>query len=163
MNLKKNLPLLIAISIPILILVLLVISITLPSLLVKPQYDFIYMAGDNYDRQYYVENSKLTKSESKSTYLSPAKKQFFLYDIQANIARELTFDEAQTYTLNPNKKSPDGMEIISGGGSSGFLFFSSTSYGYDYYILGHGLSKKLNIPQTSNYDGYFNFLGWVMK
>ena len=58
---KKNIPLIVALAIPILMIVLTAGSIYLPSLFVKPTSDFIYLIGGNYcyGKQYFVQGGRL--------------------------------------------------------------------------------------------------------
>ena len=60
---KKNIPLIFAISIPVLMVIGIALSIYLPTLFVKPEYDFLYSIGGDYSyrNEYAVENGKLVK------------------------------------------------------------------------------------------------------
>ncbi|MBX4205417.1 MAG: hypothetical protein KW788_04545 [Candidatus Doudnabacteria bacterium] len=161
---KKNWPLIIGISVPILMTVLVALAIYLPRLYNHPQYDFIYMTGDYYYNGYRVENGKLLEvpqlvSDPMLKYSPVQQTKLFYYNMQTNQSRELTYAEARNYNLDTQDTSPDGYQITQGN-YGGDLFFSHSDYGV--YIKGHGLGKKLNLS-TGNYYYNFRFLGWVKK
>jgi hypothetical protein len=184
---KQNSLLYIALAAPILMIAIVAASIYLPNLFNKPQYDFIFADGHNY--KYSVDNNgKLQKdinpanvppvpyppiykpqnvTNNKALPL-PALDKIYYYDIKKGIASEIDFAQAQSYKLNNNLESPDGYSIENGGRNSSsapFLFYSSTDYSA-YYLVGHGIHKKLNIPQMPNsyyYPQQINFIGWILK
>jgi len=166
MNIKNNLPLIFGISIPLLMIIFVALSIYLPQIFVKPQYDFLYLSGDNdcyvqqkYIRVYTVENSELIYNQECSS----AEPKIFFYSIENNESKEIVFEEAKRLDLNEQIQSPDGFEIVYGskeGGFFPFFFYSGSDYS-SRYIKGHNVSKKLNI-QFIGYNN-FVFLGWVKK
>ena len=164
---KKNVPLIISLSIPILMVVLIAGSIYLPVLFLKPpQYDFVYSAGWNYctDYRYRVENNRILRSEIKKNEninCQPTnEEQLYYYDVQKNTSRELTFEEAQQLEIDANYKSADGFEVVSGDHSFDIFFYNSSSY-YRKYLKKGAFSQKLEIERSYYYN--FNFLGWVKE
>lgn len=168
---KKNLPLIAGITIPVLLILFVAGSIYLPGIFIKPKYNFLYLSGTTYGQPYFVTNGQLNQNTATSTYPQtlyppsnqPNTPQLFVYDVLQNQSREISFVDAQKLSLDPNIQSPDGFEVISGnGGGGGFPFFSGSNYDYNSrYLVGHNLSKKLNIPAVSNYYENFTFLGWI--
>jgi len=166
MNIKNNFPLIFGISIPLLMITFVFLSIYLPQIFVKPQYDFLYLLGDNncYVQQknmqiYAVENSELIYNQGCSS----KEPKIFFYNIKNNESKEITFEEAKRSDLNEQIQSPDGFEIVYGskeGGFFPFFFYSGSDYS-SRYIKGHNVSKKLNI-QPIGYNNFI-FLGWVKK
>jgi len=175
MEIKKNLSLILGISIPILMVLFVIGSIYLPSFFIKPNYNFLYTLEISYmdyplsegAYRYSVKNNELIReyidaSDKEKLYISG--QELFFYDVAQNVSREISFEEAQKLSLNTNLESPDGFEIVYGSRGEGifpFLFWS----GYDYnsrYIKGHYLSKKLNIQSYTDRYYFFDFLGWIM-
>ena len=174
---KKNTSLILGLSIPILMVLFVAISIYLPRQFSKPGYDFLYIIGtDTYysEYTYSVENGVLTREQNntyqnKDLYYSkplvdygPPK--IYIYSIENDLAREISFEEAQAYKLDNNAKSPDGFEISRGSGAEIVPF--SGSYDYNSQFIRNGnYSKKLNIQVPASSDRYYDFrlLGWVIK
>jgi len=173
MDAKKNIPLIVGISIPILMILFVAASIYLPLLFMhtKPEFNFLYVTGDYLlGSQYSVENGKLVKHEFKddegrwpSIMRRRGDAKLFVHDVTKNESRQISFEEAQSLDLNSNIKSPDGFEIVHGsrgGGPWPFFGFSETDYN-TVYIKGHNISRKLNVQQTERHFGDFHFLGWI--
>ncbi|MFA5080685.1 MAG: hypothetical protein WC472_03650 [Candidatus Paceibacterota bacterium] len=165
---KKNLTLILAISIPIAMILLIAISIYLPSLFMNPQYEFLYSMSRHFiysNDNYVIENEKLLlniESSKDGTYGIPDMK-FYIYNTINNTSKEISYEEAQKLRLDPNIKSIDGFEIVDGNHESGFFPFYYSSRDYDSHYLKNSItSKKLNLKVTSNYDN-FNFIGWIKK
>jgi len=142
----------------------------LPTLFIKPKYDFIYSYPDGYysNGTYSVNGGVIIKhtATEPTRYQPPQEPKLFYYNNALNESREMPFEETGKLKLDPSSVSPDGFEIQFGRRNNWLfpLFFSG---GYDYnskYIVGHGFSKKLNLKSgNSYYYGDFKFLGWVLK
>ncbi len=168
MNKKKNIPFIIALSIPVLMVVLTSISIYLPRMFVKPRIDFIYSTGQNYchNNWYSVQNQKIVKHDpekikenhSCQNYQEP---RLFYYDVKEDTSREISMNEAEKFVLDNRFKSADGFEIVSGGRGFDGLFFSGSSY-YDKFLKKGAYSRKLKKSHTQYYYN-FKFLGWVKE
>ena len=170
---RKNITLVLGISIPILMILLVAGSIYLPGLFIKPHFNFLYVSGDDYyyynQRQYSVQNGKLVKNEIKQpenqNYNPPQdESKLHLYDVTKNESREISFAEAQNLNLDSNTKSPDDFEIVYGSRGDGFFPFfwvGETDYNTR-YLKGHSVSKRLNLQLNgSSYYYNFRFLGWI--
>ena len=163
---KKNIPLIVALSIPVLMIVLISISIYAPALFIKkPTVNFIYSTeGDYcYQNRYLVKAGKIVENEMKkpednNSCRNYRKARLFYYDVQHNMSREISMDEAAKFTVDESIKSTDGFEVVSGSGSSDIFFFSGD---YDKYLKKGAYIRRLNIvrPIDSYYD--FKFIGWV--
>lgn len=176
-NFRKNASLILGISIPILMIVLIAASIYLPGLFIKPKFNFLYLSGEfryDYNNQplYIIENEKLIKNkityyEDTYRYYTPPKydAKFYIYDVTTNESKQVSFEEAQKLTLDSNKKSPDGFEVVYGSRGDGFFpFFYGSETDYETrYLKGNNVSKKLNIQLSRTYSFYnnFNFIGWI--
>ena len=153
-------------------IILVTLSIYVPQFFVKPQYDFLYLIGNNNcytDRNntqiYSVQNNKVVKNVQddavqRCTAGQIPQPKIFRYDVVANKSTEVSFDDVKNLTVDSSPKSPDGFEIIRGSNSGGFFpfyFYSGSDYN-SRYINGRNVSKKLNLQQ----DGYnFVLLGWI--
>ena len=164
----KNVPLIIALSIPVLMVTLIAVSIYLPTMFVKPQFDFIYSTDDGYChyRKYLVINSKIIEEENqKPTENNVCKHdrnpRLYYYDIQLNTPKEITLEEAQKFFIDNRAQSPDGFEIVSGDRSFDIFFFSGSSY-YDKYLKKGTYTRKLNTPHDYYYYD-FRLIGWVKE
>ena len=146
-------------------------SIYIPALFVSaPRYDFLYTTGyDYYDFRYEVQNSKLIKiplpASPYPSFQTPAyQKKLYLHETGTNTNREISFEQAELFTLDTSLISPDGYEITYSSNGGGFFpFYISGSNNSGYYLTGHNLSKKINLGGTDFYTSQFTFLGWVKK
>lgn len=168
-KLKKNKQLIAVISLPLVMMLVVALIVYVPSLFIKPTYDFIYYTCDGYcySQNIDVKSGKVVETFKQNNYgyavrpndPSPV---IYLYSVEDGESREITLEEAQKYELDDSYKSPDGFEITNGGGYSGGFILGG------YYGDGDSV-KKLQKGTASfdtdidRYDYYFNFLGWVEK
>ncbi len=145
-------------------------SIYLPGIFQQPRYNFLYSTdGDYYDNQTYsVSNSRLIINPQPSTYPNNRpypSPQLYVYNVSPNESRPISFQEAENLNLNPNVESPDGYKLENGNSSDGFFpfFWYDRNYNAE-YLVGHNVSKKLNVISTgSTYYNSIHFLGWIMQ
>ena len=182
---KQNLPLYLAIALPIILILVIVLAIYLPNRLAHPRYDFIYsqtmpgIPSSDYTG-YTVINSKLqitpipayalpsglSENTPKGAGLAPQPAilslnvKLYYYNTNQNSSHEITFDQAQTYTLNSDPISPDNFQVQYGS-YGGDVPFSAPDYSR-VFLVGHGAHRQLQTNEQNNYDS-FNFLGWVTK
>jgi hypothetical protein len=165
---KKNIPLIVGISIPILMILFVAGSIYLPSLFVKPSYNFLYLLGAScYGQPYSVVNGKLEQNDVKypANYNPPAQPELFIYDATKDQSQQISFADAQNLNLDSTNQSPDGFEVVSGNSGGGDYFpfyFGPSNYNDGWYLKGHNIDKKINIQTVGNYYN-FTFLGWIKK
>ncbi|HBG60584.1 MAG: hypothetical protein A2Y03_00740 [Omnitrophica WOR_2 bacterium GWF2_38_59] len=163
---KKNIPLIVSLSIPVLMIALVAISIYVPTIFVKPKMDFVYSIGRDYCylQKYSVQNSKIVENEIKEAkdpnycHNNSREPKLYYYDVEKDSTKQITFEEASKYILDSSYSSEDGFSVVSGSGHSDLFFYNGSSY-YKKYIKKGAFSKKLNIGADYYYD--FNFLGWV--
>lgn len=171
---KKNISLVIGISIPILMILLVAGSIYLPGVFIQPQYDFVYASGNDHYRGlvwYSVRDGVLTKDERAFTEeekdaLRHSDSHIYVYNVTRDESREISFEEAQRLRLDARTESPDGFEVVHGTHSEGiFPFFISSATDYrTVYLTGHNVSRKVDVPSYgSSYGSDFLFLGWIQK
>jgi len=173
---KKNLPLLLALAIPVLMVIGVAAAVYLPGLGHQPSYNFIYLSGDGVAYygyggfDYYVKDGQVVKEERPTNpmndpyYKDRARNvQMYVHDVKNNQSKEISFEEAQKLRLDPSVKSPDGYEVSRGGyNGGGFLFSGGGSDYTHWYIKGYNRSKQLELKQSSGaYYDNFKFLGWI--
>jgi hypothetical protein len=191
-NIRKNLPITLGIAIPVVMVLLIMLSVYLPKLMSKPDYNFLFTTGSSYN--YYrhvspasgtnmVANHEFTYEvsggkliQNKQTYYyypnekPTASSKLFLYAVKEGKSREVTFDEAKKLKLDTNSISPDGYEITNGSRGGGlFPFYYESGSDYNAKYIRKGISShKLNLPAgTDPYyyynDSSFRLLGWVVN
>lgn len=169
---KKNITLVLGISIPILMILFVAGSVYLPGLFIKPHFNFLYGNDDSYyfyGYQYSVQNNKLIRNKieepANPSYNPPrVEAKLYIYDVTKNEAREISFTDAQNLNLDSNVKSPDGFEIVYGNRTDNFFpFFWGGRTDYNArYLKGHNVSKKLNLQQNGNpYYNNISVIGWI--
>ena len=88
MDAKKNIPLILGLSIPILMILFVAGSIYLPGLFVQPKFNFLYAMGDDYyyGRHYSVQNGRLIKNEVEyPEYVgNRTESSLYIYDVVKN-------------------------------------------------------------------------------
>ncbi len=160
MHIKDRIPLFIGLGLPILLLLYIFVSVYLPSILVKPQYNFLYASGCSTDYSISVINNRIViTSNYNGQYSVPYSSCIYLYDTRNDSNTPLSQQQALSYSnINPTNKSPDGFTVVSNssGDTSYFPLFWYGEYNSGYYLLGHGYNKEIT---NDTYD--FKFLGWV--
>jgi len=158
---KDKLPLFVGIGLPLLLVAYIVLSTYIPSLFVKPKYNFIYATGYYYNYNISTVNGKITVSPTYSdnqSYSNTSTPTFYLYDVSNDKSTQITTGQTQAYNVDPSNKSPDGFTVETSYGGGGFFPFWYDSYDGGYYLKGHGLNKKIQILG----DTYqFKLIGWV--
>lgn len=169
---KKNLPLYIALAVPVLMIFLVAGFIYLPSLGKKPAHNFVYASGRGayyygYSQGgYQVVNGRLIYEPPAIPYNSSINDDihFYIYDVASNQSREVSVSDAQSYKLDSSIASSDGYVVERGnsGGGGGLLFGGVPGDYNSWFIKGHNHSTKLNLKLTGgDYYSNFRFLGWI--
>lgn len=168
---KQNLPLLIGFAIPILMIVFIAASVYIPGLFSQPKYNFLYAENNGFyhEKLFSVNNGKLTRNtlpSSTDPYYTPGPiPQLYVHNVTTNESKHISLEDAQKLILDQSAESPDGYRIQAGNYGNSFYPFGSYDRDYNtHYIMGHNVSKKLNVKTIgANYYGQVNFIGWVIK
>ncbi len=161
---KKNIPVIVAFSIPLLMVLLVIAAVSLPRAFApRPQYNFIYSIGDyNFTNVSVLGGRLIVQQTGISGHGLHAKPlRLFFYNVKNNSAREISVKEASGFVLDANLKSPDGYEIENN--SPSYDLVSGIFGPHDYpawYIAGHGTSRKVDLPGYGDLWS-FRFTGWV--
>ena len=170
MNTKRNVPLLVALSLPVLMIGMVALTIYWPAHFEKFGGEFLYAVPSSWSNQsfYAVINGRLQKlpvaAPPAGIYAPTVTTRLYLHDVVKNVSRDITFEEAQALVLDAGPKSAQGFEIVHGSQSQEFvpfLFFSQPDYS-TVYIRGRHASRKMDVRlNTYPYNGQFQFLGWI--
>jgi uncharacterized protein YxeA len=183
-NMKKNLPLIIGLAIPILMVAFIALSIYIPNSLAHPTYNFLYVVRNpnQYEQaQYIVEDSKvILKPYEYRSYSSSTKgdvikvsttttDKLYIYDVTKGTSKMISFNEAKNLSLDSDYESPEGYALVRPTRDYSLfdLFGTDRSENYGMWYLKKGsISKKIKLEGTGNvyyYDNSAQFLAWIQK
>lgn len=177
----KNLPIIIGIALPLVFIAVISIVLFVPSLFVKPGYDFLYTTDERdyyydydgaYQNTFRVVDGRITlepvavRSDVvpvKPLVYKAAMPTLYRYDVETDTSREVSFVEAQKLSLDPGPSSPDGYTVEYDYGHDGiFEIFGSNGNGNAYVISkGNGGKRLTGLAGDRYYYGNFRLLGWV--
>lgn len=156
---REKLPLIVGIGLPLLLILYVAITAYLPSLFVKPKYNFIYSNDSYYDYSVNVLDGRISIQPRYYDNRDFRQPTLFLYDVINDKSTQISLAQAQSYTLDPSDKSPDGF-TVGRRDSDGYYFpFFFDSYDRGIYLMGKGLNRKL----TDRDYYYFKFVGWIVN
>ncbi len=165
---KKYLPVIVAVTLPLIFVVGVVIYATL---LKAPAFEInhkILMTNENYfvfvNNQGVIEIDEEKIGKEDNYYRAPSERdiKFYIYDHEKEELEEITYEEARDFKLHPGEKSPDGVIVRYQylGNDIARLFGGSSQYGY--YANKDDKRIKLNINE-SNYYRSLEVVGWVIN
>lgn len=175
---KKNLPIIIGIILPILVVLIIFISVSLSKVDINPEHDFIFSVRDQdyeifYKNEYKIQENKiilspniLNNSASKSSRIEKEAPTLYLYSPRNEFLKEITFEEAQKLVLDNGPMSPDGYYVNfnyrENWGLANEIFGNNNSYD-NVFILKENRAKGYYLPLNDRY--YYNreFVGWVIS
>jgi len=177
---KKNLPLIVGIALPIIFIIIMSVVIFVPTMFVNPQYNFLYTLNDSYYayNQGYRNSFSVVKGQvvpvpipGNADISNPQRSAsmadyppLYVYDVKSNTSHAVTLDQARTFVLDPGPSSPDGYTVAYEYNDAGIfdLFGSRSNSGY---FIEKGSSRKILTGMTANnmwsYSGNFKLIGWI--
>ncbi len=182
---KKHIPLIIGLLLPIIFIVVMAIVVYLPSMGIKPEHNFLYTtsgASDYYynNRPQYTEKYDIDSAGRLTTikeevvvdknrdYGYTPKQgapELYLYDVKAETSKQVTLEEAQKFVLERGPSSPDGYSVVYDYNNSGGLMSEIVGgrSGYSGYVMSKGKAKKKIVGLTNTYYYSQNLLiiGWI--
>lgn len=167
MQLSRHKILIVGMVIPVVFVLVIIGIIMVPRFLYSPQYDFLYATGDTYyfDDIYSVRNNKIIKSPVNYTdkTSNDSEPRIYHYSISNDTVTEISYEEAQQFTLDSRSKSPDGFSIECSQESNAvfFLVFDSNQNCTQQIIKGHGVNQRLDIDHGTYRYNDIDFIGWV--
>jgi len=161
MNIKKNISLVIGISLPILLVLVIIAVVYIPTLFMRSKFSFLYVTGPTYlnSQKFSVVNGaleeRMPKDDNERTRFE--KIELFKYDAESKESYEIAFQDAIGLSLKASNNSPDDYKIERR--RAGSSFFSSLSSDYDIYLRKGSISKRLKVKG----DTYKEFLAWIVE
>ena len=164
---KNKTPLILGVGIPLLLIVLVfLVDFLLPSLFIKPEYDFVYATGATFGslninkENIEIAPCSVEEDEIRGCLHEPSPN-FYVYYVEEEESVPISLEEVNSLTLDVSEKAPDGY-LVSGGerGSGGFFPFFYSSGDSFYLSRGKFLAKQVNL-RTEYYN--FKFIGWVLN
>lgn len=164
---KKNLPLIIALTLPILMLIFVVGLVYMPAATHNPNYNFLYATGVDYywPSQYTLKNNHLIKNSiSPLNPLIHNNEQLYLYNVHTNQISQVDYANAKQLFLDPQPTSPDGFHIVHSSGDNSFfsLFFFSSPDFNTRFLQKNSFSKRLKLKLIGQFYNSFHFIGWIV-
>lgn len=169
---KKNLPLIVGLTLPILLVIIMALVIFIPSININPQHNFIYSNEhpfyvNLYQNTYKVEDDKILPEPLPRQPGVDKTKPYpvlYIYDVKDDTSHQISLEEAQKYAIDPGPSSPDGYTVDYQYSHDGiFEIFGSNNNSSGYFIVKDSGKKKLSgINRDSySYSGDFKFIGWI--
>lgn len=184
-KLKSSLPLIIAITLPILLIIGAFLSVLIPQYTSHPKYNFVYYTGAN---SYCVKNG-LIQFCGYNAYPPPtqyyenggspsqppiyqknlvypnnfALDHFYIYNMATHQSTPTTLQALQELNIDSSIQSKDGYTVVQGNNPPAIGAFGSpaSSDPYGVYLDGNGTRVKLdNVVDSTNYYT-FKFIGWL--
>lgn len=182
---KKNLPIIIGVLLPIIFILVIAGFILIPTYNINPKYDFLYTKNQDYDyyarktykNTYKVVNGKLisepikldSKKYSPETEFIDSLPDLFVYNTKDNTTHKITLEDTKDMYIDVGPSSTDGYNVEYRYGDHGILDIFGSSYSADsgFYITKDKAGKKLTgVYQEANsylYPHDLNFIGWINK
>jgi hypothetical protein len=129
--------------------------------------DFIYSMGEHdADTLYRLNDHHLVREQHSVPDHYDAKaadRQFFIHEVSSNNSREITFEQAAKFYLDPSNLAPDGYRIEYGRRAGWFPFDNHRDFGRQFLIKQH-FSQELNLQHqdSTHYYNSYRFHGWVV-
>ncbi len=162
---KKNLPLIIGLALPIIFIIIIAIVVYLPTNFVNPKHNFVYLdqSYGSYLTDIVVVEDKITSVPSGSVDMYAKKSpKIYLYDFSKNASYEITLEEAKQLSVTKGPASPDGYSIERNYNHSGiFEIFGSYEDNSGYFITSPEGSKRKLTGIQGEYYYELNIIGWV--
>lgn len=174
MNFRRNASLIAGILIPVVMLLFVAGTAVLPGLLMHPEYDFLYVTGNDHYRakqgrlqpiqRYRVEKDKLIVSEpaadAAQDYNPLRDVKLYLHDVAKNRSREISEADAQRLELDTARVSPDGYSVVQNYQAGLMMLFAPSSNRNARYLVGKWLSRQLELETPNTYT-QVRVLGWI--
>lgn len=176
---KKNLPIIIGISLPIIVVIVILIFASLPNMSIKPEHDFIFSAKEDryntlYENSYEIDGSKIVLSSNnldtdtgnfsnKKIVEAPT---LYMYSPVDEYLKEITLEEAERFLLDNGPMSPDGYSVDFSYRSNYNLaneIFGGSNRNYGAFIVKGDRAKGYYLPGLSAYSYEKQFIGWIIN
>ncbi len=174
---KKHIPLIIGISLPIIFIIIISVTIFTPSLFIKPEHNFLYTVDDtyySYNQSYkntftvtadHISLKPLPTPPNATGTLMIDQPTLYLYDVKTDTSHQITFDEAKNYTVDAGPSSPDGYLVKYESNNDGIFELFGSNRNSNGYFIEKGSGKK-PLTGVSNgaryyYEGNLHLIAWI--
>jgi hypothetical protein len=161
---KKNLPLIIGLALPIIFIIIIAAVVYWPSNFVNPKHNFVYLdqSYGSYLTDIVVVEDKITTVSSGTSDMYAKQPTIYLYDFSKNASYEITLEEAKQLSVTKGPASPDGYSIGRNNSHSGiFEIFGSYEDNSGYFISSPDGAKRKLTGIQGEYYYELNVIGWV--
>lgn len=170
---KKNLPLIIGLALPVLFIIIIAVVVYLPTNFVNPKHNFIYkeQSYDSFRNDVVIVGDKLTLAPTNIAekamvadpyYVVKDYPKLYMYDFSKSASYEITLEEAKELSVVKGPSSPDGYSIERNNNHSGiFEIFGSYEDNSGYFITSPDGSKRKLTGIQGEYYYDLNIIGWV--
>ncbi len=176
---KKNLPLIVALALPLLVVGIVLISVSVPAQELDIEHKVIFAVNNepygNYQDEYvYIVSDgrverfdiqEFNESQHKRIRVPQEEPKLYIYDFETEELSELSSEEAGQFEIvKTGNISPEGYHLSYGyaGGSAGiFDLFGGYSGNYGWKIEKGNMSVFKELPDTSGIYWNADILGWV--
>ncbi len=175
---KKNIPLLVGILLPIVFIIILSVVVFLPMHSVNPAHNFLYASnsysyrndenGQTRMNNFIIQNGKLFRNTPSASpleqnqnikYIDP---ELYMYDVKTDTIRKTTFEEAEKYVYEDSRTSSDGYTVQYDYNNAGIfeLFGARSNPGY---VVSNGKSQKRLKSMMAENQYYYSLalIGWI--
>jgi hypothetical protein len=168
---NKYMPLIVAITLPVVFMIVLAFVILVPNMSIKPTHNFVYTTFSEkqiydayaygygqiqYKNTYDIKNEKIIlkplifqkpivnpNTVPQPTFVYEDAPKLYYYDVQAQTSREISFEEASTLTFQKGPSSPDGYIVTRDYSNSTGIFDLVGSNNSTGYVITKGNGKKI--------------------
>ncbi len=159
---KKYLPIIVALSVPLVFIVGVVIYVSIFAPSISLNHDFI-MTSARFDKTVFVVDNKLQIEEDNfEDHLRIDRAEdieFWKYNAEEDTFKKITFEEVKKLNLHPGEESPDGVVLEHYYSSSDIAYLFGARSQEGYYIHGEDKGRKrLNIDEQ-----YLQIVGWIIN
>jgi len=177
---KKNLPIIVALTLPLFMILFVAGSVYLPGLFTKsPKYNFVYSLNiDNrylyhdygstvFKNSYVITDGKLTKvpiilqgeitpEQAKIQRVVEDAPPLYIYDVASNVAKKISFELARGLSIDDGPTSPDGFYLTYSSSNNGIFDLFGSSNNHRGWVLTRGAkSVKVRSLDINDYNGYY--------
>lgn len=170
---KKNIPLYIGISLPVILIIVIAVAVYVPRIIANPEYDFIYLVDDSNQRsihlneqvctEYKIENDRLIEVGEQNQYPSGMcvsdEVIFYRHDLSEGINKEISVETVKTLKVDSQHVSPDGWSFRREYANNGIFEIFGGRRNYEWLVVKNSVRLPVNINEN-----YYNvrFVGWVI-
>ncbi|PIR85546.1 hypothetical protein COU15_00420 [Candidatus Kaiserbacteria bacterium CG10_big_fil_rev_8_21_14_0_10_45_20] len=169
---KETFSLMIGIAVPLVFVLIVIISSLLPSLLVKPQHDFVFSVNNDgyygvcFENEFAIVDGRLSSVPNTVKCRQGATMQanppLYYYSVEADTVKKISLADVADTAFVAGPSSPDGYTVTFEYGNYSFGIFGGGG-GTEGYFIGNQKGKKRleGISAITRYNSDIQVVGWV--